>query len=519
MKTSGLRAVCLAALLWCCLTPVRAQVISIKTVPIAQGDQFELFPSHNLGMGSASIALTDSVHDPFVNPATAARLRGVRFFSSPTIYSLSRGTGGGRALPFAAVGRIADWFGGVALAFQQVDPSRSPDEGRFLATIPPPPPPPPGGTPTIPDEVVLPTGPDRDAHANRYTFATFGRAWPDRRASIGASVFWNDLHALDGVDLLYAGSRRVVQTGHSLDVRVGMLKEWGAQGERSLQGIVVHNRFAARHDVTYADLYWDPATAQFRERGRLEHNDDRTNVWGLQLKYDVAVATSGWRVGWLLTANRASHPKIPEYELANVPVIPRDPGRSTAYQVGMGLSRRRGTATFGMDLILEPIRSYTWADAAAPVITTAGDTIATGGKTIENRFRFMNTLLRIGTAQEFTFRGPGQSAEIQLGLIVRNIAYRLHQQDNVQLADRQARTSWMEWSPTWGLSVRFPDLELRYRGRVTHGAGRPGVSFFGVGVRDMAIAGGSILAAPNGPFTLTGVSSTTHQISLSVPLR
>jgi hypothetical protein len=37
--------------------------------------------------------------------------------------------------------------------------------------------------------------------------------------------------------------------------------------------------------------------------------------------------------------------------------------------------------------------------------------------------------------------------------------------------------------------------------------------------RDVALAGGSILAVPNGPLTLTDVTTVTHQISLSVPLR
>ncbi len=36
-----------------------AQLISIKTVPIATGDQFMIFPSQNLGMGNISIAIDD----------------------------------------------------------------------------------------------------------------------------------------------------------------------------------------------------------------------------------------------------------------------------------------------------------------------------------------------------------------------------------------------------------------------------------------------------------------------------
>src|SRR6267142_1589365 len=100
MPPSGLRAVCLAIPLLGFVPPVRAQLIPIKTIPIAQGDQFQIFPSDNLGLGGVSIALPDSLGDPFSNPATTARLRGSRFFSAPTVYSLSDNAGGGRSLPF-----------------------------------------------------------------------------------------------------------------------------------------------------------------------------------------------------------------------------------------------------------------------------------------------------------------------------------------------------------------------------------------------------------------------------------
>ena len=103
MAPSGLRAVCLVVSLVCFVSPARAQLIPIKTIPIAQGDQFQIFPSNSLGMGSVSIALADSLADPFVNPAMGTRIARARFFSSPTLYSVSRNAGGGRSLPFAVL--------------------------------------------------------------------------------------------------------------------------------------------------------------------------------------------------------------------------------------------------------------------------------------------------------------------------------------------------------------------------------------------------------------------------------
>jgi hypothetical protein len=507
MTPSGLRAVCFAILLCSLSASASAQLIPIRTVPIAQGDQFQIFPSNTLGMGSVSIALPDSLQDPFVNPATGARLGAGRFVSAPTVYSLSRGAGGGRSLPLAALTRAGSWYGGLALALQQVEPSRqlSFDRGGLIV-------------PSGPDGVAPQAIPEPDtrAHGNQYLFAMVGKGVPSARLSLGASVLWSGLHALDGVDLLYAGSRRVAQRGHSVDARLGLLKEW-ASG-RSLEAVLLHNHFAATHDVTYAELFWDPVLRQTRERARLEHNADRTNTWGVHLDYELPLGggASGWRVGWLATANRLSHPKIPNYEMANVPVIPRDPGRSSAFDFGIGLSKTRGPATFGVDVIFEPIRSYTWADAATPVTTVLGDTIAAGGKTIENRFRFANAIFRMGLSRDLALQGLG----LQLGLVVRSVRYRLAQTDNVQLVHRALETGWLEWTPTWGLSLRFPELEIRYRGRVTHGAGRPAVQSFPViWGRDVAFASGTILAAPTGPLRLTDVTTATHQISLSVPLR
>ena len=68
MSRSPQRATLVALAL---LLPATApgQLIPIKTVPIAQADQFDLFPSRNLAMGGVSIAIDDPWLDPFVNPA------------------------------------------------------------------------------------------------------------------------------------------------------------------------------------------------------------------------------------------------------------------------------------------------------------------------------------------------------------------------------------------------------------------------------------------------------------------
>ena len=81
--------------------------------------------------------------------------------------------------------------------------------------------------------------------------------------------------------------------------------------------------------------------------------------------------------------------------------------------------------------------------------------------------------------------------------------------------------TWLEWSPTWGLSLRFPELELRYAGRVTNGMGRTNGQqvFFPPGVRVPGVGLPGFFVTPGGPMVLTGVHTVTHQISLSLPLR
>jgi hypothetical protein len=513
MQLSGLRAVCIAVPLLSFASPAaRAQLIPIKTLPIAQGSQFEIFPSSNLGMADVSIALPDSIGDPFVNPATTARLPGSRFFATPTVYSVSDNAGGGRSLPFALLARRSDWFGGFALTLQQVEPSRPPQQfGGGVVDLPPQP----GGN-QLP--VVVPGNTAR-AHGNGYAFGMVGHRFSAKNLSVGASVTWTALHALDGVDLLYEGSRSITQRGNALDLRFGALKEWpGERGARAFEAIVVHNRFSTTHDVLFADVVWDPNRQIFVEEARVDTNYDRTKTWGAQLQYQIPLATPGWRIGWLATVNRSTHPKAADYQIGSAGV-PQDPGHSYAYNFGVGVSKVLGPARFGLDAIFEPIRSYTWASATAPIATLNGDSLAPGAPTLENRFSFANALMRVGVGHDIDLQGTNNALGLQLGLVLRSISYKLEQTDHVQLTERALKRSWIEWTPTWGLSLRFPELDIRYQGRVTKGAGRPSNNFFFVGQRDIALSSGMLVATPNGPLSLTDVNTTTHQISLSLPLR
>ena len=484
----------IASLLAALNTPASAQLISVKTVPIYQGDQFDFFPSRNQGMASVSIAVADTLLDPFSNPAKGSRLRGRQFFGSPTFFSVSSDAGGGRTLPLTALASSGSLFGGVGLAFQEIDAARRADvQPIFMSTA----------FPAVTE----------NKHRNRYGFAMLGKAFPTAGLSVGASVFGAGLEAVDGVDLLYAGSQAIDQRGQSIDLRFGVLKEWSPA--QSFEAVVVHNRYRSTHDVTYADWFWDPVSRATVPRPRVERNLDRTNTSGVHFAYVQPMNATGWRLGGVLTVNRLNHPKIPNYVIMN---IPRDPGHSEAFNIGVGISKILDGATFGLDAIYEPIRTRTWAEAAAPTMTADSAVIPTGGKTVENRFHFSNALVRIGMSESVKLADGAYEAGFQLGLGIRSIHYWLQQDNNVALSRRHQEERWLEWTPTWGTSFRFPQLEIRYRGRLTSGTGRPGVArmdFF----RTIDLAASSIVAAPSGPLTLEEVRVVTHQLSVSFPVR
>src|SRR4051812_46315758 len=144
--------------------PLGAQLIPVKTVPIADGDQFSFFPSSNFGMAGISLALHDSLLDPFLNPATAARIRRSAFFGSPTFYDVTYGAGGGRTLPLGALAKRGQYFGGVMLALQQVDPSKRAHQ-QFFAP----------GTTVLDDGLAVNPPAPPEKNENNYAFGLAGR--------------------------------------------------------------------------------------------------------------------------------------------------------------------------------------------------------------------------------------------------------------------------------------------------------------------------------------------------------
>jgi hypothetical protein len=491
--------------------PAPAQLITIKTLPIATGDQFNFFPSANQPMGGVSVALPDSLLDPFVNPAKGGRLRSgaMQFFGSPTFYSISHASGGGQTIPVGALGSKGDLFGGAVVAMQELNPSHV-----STANVP---------TPvftsanTLGSTPPLPPSDQLNNKYNRYAFATLGRRVVNG-LSFAGSLMYADLHRIDGVDQLYSGSQSVTQYGGDLDARFGVVRDW-ANGS-TLEALILHDRLAMTHDVTFAETFYDPNIRSLNTRARLERNLDHTNTWGMHLGWQRPVGDSGWRVGAILTGNLLTHPKLPNYQVLDVVrPVPWDPGHSAAYNLGVGIAQQTGPSTFALELIYEPIFTHTWGDAQAETQSLDGSLIPVGGRTTENHFTFSNVVARLAFRQDIPLQGVQSPLRIQFGMNAHAIHYWLEQDDHVQDTSRRQYEQWVEWAPTWGASMRFGDVDVRYVGSTTHGTGRPGITTNQfVAVPDAALGSTNVLAAPNGPLTLTPVRVTTHQLSLSVPL-
>ena len=479
-----------------------AQVIPIRTVPLPGGDQFLIFPSNNLGMGGVTVALADSLLDPFRNPALGARLEQARFYGSPALYSTSQQTGSGATLPLAMLARARGWFGGIALAVQQVDGSRPPQQLAVPLTAEP-------RGPFVGPVAAT----DFGSHGNQYAFASLGKVLNGSGLSIGGSAQWSHLHALDGSDLLYPGRQQMSESGQGVDLRLGLLQDW--PGNRSLEALVFQDRFRMTADVTYIDQIWDPGTQQFVQTPRLERALDRTITSGLHLDYQRPLAATGWRIGWVGTLNLVSQPRVSENELVT---LPRDAGHAVAADAGVGFAKTKGPGTFAFEVLYEPIWSSTWTTAQAATVTASGDTLAAGERTVTNRLRFSNVVLRLGLNRDVALAQLGRAVGLQLGVALRSVHYRLQQTDRVAVSEQTMHAGWVEWSPTWGLTLRFPEFELRYRGRVTNGMGRPGQTFNAVGVFPVAVGPGFVVVAPDPTLHLMGVSTITHQVSLSLPL-
>ena len=485
-----LRAVTLAALLLCVSTPpTAAQLVTPRTVPVMQDEQFEIYASSRPGLAGVSIALDDTLADPFTNPAKATRLHGFTLSTTPYTHSISGNRGGGRTLPIGFFARSGSWAAAAVGAMQQLNRA--------------------GPTWNRPTSELTAT--------NQYLSGSIAHRFEDRGISVGASATHADLAAVDGVDLLYAGSDRIDQSGSVNDYRLGATREW--EPGHVFELMVLRNTTDMRQDVHFTTGLFNPILRTWTSTARTDVNLDQTNIWGVHSEYMQPVGDEGWRVGILGTANYLSHPKIPNYVLQN---LPRDPGTTNAFNVGLGAARETGSFTLGADVIIEPMTSNTWADAATITSRPDGTTIPAGDRTVENHFQFHNTKARLGVGHTWGADSSEHGAfTLNFGLAMYAISYDLTQTNNITRTQRLQHENWVESGPSLGMRYRTHDIELSYAFRAN--CGSQGCNGFSGGdivfaTQPVAIAS-SIIAAPSAPLRFQEGGETSHHFTISVPIR
>ena len=447
-----------------------AQVIPVKTVAVNEGDQFGFLPSAKAAM-AISIAMPDSTLDPFHNPATAARLTRGFVFASPAFYSLTHDGGQGSTLPLGAIVKHGSTFGGAGFAVQEIGPTtHSAVPNPAIEVLDAAPTVFPGGSGSTPRRRVT----------NRYGYVMLGQTLP-ANVSVAASAFLSQLNGLEGADLLYAGSQGLTQTGSDVALRFGLLKRWN--GDRSLEAVAIHDRTDLTHDVSYFDGSWDPATRSIQFLRRTEHNADRAELVGGQLTYRQAVGDSGWYVGGIFTANRSTHPVMPS--LGSM-TLTREPGTSSAFNIGTGISRTRDRTTVGIDGIYEPIWGHT----------------SQTGQANDDRFHFSNLVGRGGVSHE-QIVSPSLAVRYIGGIQRRSVRYRLDQLDSTQ-TPQSTTDHWNEWTHSFGVSFVAPSVEVHCVWRLVSGTGRPTATV-------------NPFSGSTSPFL--PMRTFTEQFSITVPIR
>lgn len=470
LRRQGLARACWLIVLALPLASAAAQLIPVKTMPVSEGDQFGFLPTTRAGM-AITIAVPDTVFDPFRNPAAAARLAHGFYFGSPTFYALSKNAGTGHTLPVGAFLKRGATFAGATFAVQEIGPS---DQSNLLGGRP---------EPLVLSTVAGPVQTVRRRETNRYAYAMMGHTFATTHLSIAASAFGSQLNGIDGSDLLYAGSQSVRQKGDALDLRLGLLKRWG--GDRSLEVVALHDRSTMAHDVAFQDVFWDPTTRQIKATSRSDHNATRVETIGAHLAYRQSFGDSSWHAGGIVTANRTTHPLMPELGPMD---LGREPGSSSAYNLGAGLSRVHDKMTVGVDGIYEPI----W-----------GRTSQTG-KANDDRYRFSNRIVRGGASRDFSLMSPDNSIRVMAGIQLKAVRYRLDQVDSAQ-ASHATTEHWNEWTHSWDIGFITRSLEVHLLWRVRSGTSRPGTEFNNINGTQTSV--------------LTPVRTFTEQFSITVPIR
>ncbi|MBN4081478.1 hypothetical protein JYT44_03845, partial [Caldithrix abyssi] len=461
-------------ILFTCLT--QAQYIGLKTVPVVTGNQFLIFPSQNAGMGFVSIAVEDPLGDPFNNPAKKGGNEKSFIYGTPVVTSPSTDDGQTNTIPLGYRFIGENWYGTLSTAIQRVKDFGVSNDWRTNSF----------------------TNTSLNGQNNLFAFGSIGKS-TGPNDYVGFSVLWAGLDGMQGVNLLYPRSSKVDQSGYLKEFRLGTVKN--LKSGESFETVFLRHEISMKHEVTYNGWEW-----WGRPSPRVENNKDHTITNGVHFKY-IKPFRKNDQIGFLFTYNRKEHPKIPNYELMN---IPRDPGETDIINIGIGLSERHPEATLGIDLIYEPARSHTWAEAAQNIERGNEPIIYKGAKTVDNKFKFENYRIKMGTRNK-----TGNDSEFLFGLSFYKVRYSLKQIDYIVNSTRTQDESWLETMITWGIIKRYKNFNLYYNGNITLGTGLPSSRMGEGNVPQLSTGYTDFMVAPSGSLMLDEIYLITHQLTLT----
>ena len=428
---------------------LRAQWIPIKTTPLTVSDFSEMLPSSTRAMGNASIALPDTLGDPFVNPATATRLQGLTIFASPTRSSWTNDPGqavitrwgvteypgqGINTLPVGAYLHSSEIMAGAFFAYQKSSAEHTrPYLDNFY-----------GLTHGLPGDVHY------DGGENFFLFGLFGYEPHESGLSLATSVMWARYRSIDGVNLLFPGMNSLDQRGSMWELKVGAYEQLNESDIVELVG--ARRRFLASYYAAFSRGYPSVVVSV--------PSTDAEDEWLVRARYSRAFGPH-WTLGALFAVNWKDYPTLPVYAPG---AVPPGSGNAAAYNLGMGAAWSDESRAVVFEYAFEPILSR--MRMTAVVQDNPGGFLPVL-RTTENRFRFSDHLLRVGLLTRTSIGWLDWSVGSQLHYY----SYALTESDRLTASSEDSRKDWLEPLVTGGLTVRFSRLALVYTFGVSLGAG------------------------------------------------
>ncbi len=423
--------------------PVKAQVIGVRTVPLLASEQFGLMPSVRASMGEVSIAFDDEGQDPFINPAKLRRMQNGLMFFSPAwkhwgkeqqqIFSDNYGARTTNehwntntvSLPLGQLNHGPRYSGGFFFAFQILNERNQAAQS---------------GDPSSPalrenDFTAL----------NVPVVVLWAMDIPHTSFALGASVDVAYLGGAEAVSLLYPNFEKLEQEGLIYNFRLGVTGKLSEKDEISI--LAMQHNYRAHH-----------------EANRIIANKDQNHGWLGRVEYRRWLMRN-LRAGVQLTGNWKTHPKIPDYPLSGVP---RDPGTTHAYNLGVGLAWQPRFIHLALDAIYEPVTSKTWVEAEEPTLAYGGRTIARGEVTLRHNYDFSNRIFRLGVEKELW---PWMT--LRAGMQTKFFEFDYHHKNEITGFEQNvnSHSKWRETLWTAGASLRRGKTEWLYTLQVITGNG------------------------------------------------